>query len=69
MDLNSVLIYRYTNLLIFFKVTHRFLSIGRDGQLHTSIYDKQDDFNFHITNVPFLSSIIPSSPAYGVFIS
>ena len=45
------------------------LSIGRDGQLHTSIYDKRDDFNFHITNFPFLSSNIPSSPAYGVFIS
>ena len=40
------------------------LSIGRDGQLHTSIYDKRDDFNFHITNFPFLSSNIPSSPAY-----
>ena len=24
------------------------LSIWRDGQLHTSIYDKRDDFNFHI---------------------
>ena len=45
------------------------LSIGRDGQLHTSIYDRRDDFNFHITNFPFLSSNIPSSPAYGVFIS
>ena len=45
------------------------LSIGRDGQLHTSIYDKRDDFNFHITNFPFLSSNIPSSPAYGVFIT
>ena len=22
------------------------LSIGRDGQLHTSIYDKRDDFNY-----------------------
>ena len=33
------------------------------------IYDKRDDFNFHITNFPFLSSNIPSSPAYGVFIS
>ena len=41
------------------------LSIGRDGQLHTSIYDKRDDFNFHITNFPFLSSNIPSSPACG----
>ena len=45
------------------------LSIGKDGQLHTSIYDKRDDFNFHITNFPFLSSNIPTSPAYGVFIS
>ena len=31
--------------------------------------DKRNDFNFHITNFPFLSSNIPSSPAYGVFIS
>ena len=45
------------------------LSIGRDGQLHTSIYDKRDDFNFPFTNFPFLSSNIPSSPAYSVFIS
>ena len=45
------------------------LSIGKDGQLHTSLYDKRDDFNFHITNFPWLSSNIPSSPAYGVFIS
>ena len=44
-------------------------SIGRDGQLCTSLYDKRDDFNFHITNFPFLSSNIPSSPAFGVFIS
>ena len=43
-------------------------SVG-NGQLHTSLYDKRDDFNFHITNPPFLSSNIPSSPAYGVFIS
>ena len=45
------------------------LSIGKDGQLHTSLYDKREDFNFHITNFPFLSSNIQSSPAYGVFIS
>ena len=45
------------------------LSIGRHGQLHTSIYDKRDDFNVHITNFPFLSSNIPSSPAFCVFIS
>ena len=45
------------------------LSIGRDGQLSTSLSDKRDDFNFHITNFPFPSSNIPSSPAYCVFIS
>ena len=44
------------------------LSIGRDGQLHTFIYNKRDDFNFHITNFPFLSSNIPVSPAYGVLV-
>ena len=26
------------------------LSIESDGQLRTSLYDKRDDFNFHITN-------------------
>ena len=30
---------------------------------------KREDFNFHVTNFPFLSSDIPSLPAYGVFIS
>ena len=45
------------------------LSIGMDGQLRTSLYDKRDDFNFHITNFPFLKSNIPPSPAHCVFIS
>ena len=45
------------------------LSIESDGQLRTSLYDKRDDFNFHITNFPFLNSTIASSRAYGVFIS
>ena len=45
------------------------LSIESDGQLCTSLYVKRDDFNFHITNFPFLSSSIPSSPAHCVFIS
>ena len=43
------------------------LSIVRDGKLHTSIYDKRDDFNFDITNFPFLRSNIPSSPVCDVF--
>ena len=33
-----------------------------------SICDKRDDFNFHITNFSFLSSNIPFTPVYGVFI-
>ena len=41
----------------------------RYGQLRTSLYDKRDDWNFHITKFPFLDSNIPSSPAYGVLIS
>ena len=45
------------------------LSIGRNGQLRTSLYDTRDDFNFHITNFPFLSSNMPSPPACGVLIS
>ena len=45
------------------------LSIVRDGQLCTFLYDKRDDFNFHITNFPFLSINIPSLPAPMVFLS
>ena len=45
------------------------LSIGRYGQLRTSLYDKRDDFNFHITNFLFLSSNIQSSSVCDVFIS
>ena len=45
------------------------LSIGRGSQVRASLYDKRDNFNFHITNFPFLSSNIPSSPAYDDFIS
>ena len=42
------------------------LSIIRNCQLHTSIYNKRDDFSFHITNGSLLRSNFPSSPAYGV---
>ena len=45
------------------------LSIGRNCQFHTSIYDKCDDLNFDLTNCPFLSSNIQSPSAYDVFIS
>ena len=40
-----------------------------DGLLHTSLFDKRDAFNFHITDFLFLSSYIQSLSACGVFIS
>jgi hypothetical protein len=36
------------------------------GQISTKIYDKRDDFNFKIINVPNMCSNIPVSPACGV---
>ena len=39
------------------------------GKLSTKLYDKCDDFYFHMVNFPFLSSNIPSGPSYGVYIS
>ncbi len=47
------------------------LTFTRDSEniLSTKLYDKRDDFPFTIVNFPFLSSNIPSSPAYGVYIS
>ena len=38
-------------------------TIGKDGKLSTKLYDKCDDFDFHIVNFPFLSSNIPSGPS------
>ena len=35
----------------------------------TNLYDKRDAFGFHIVNFPFMSSNIPSAPAYGVYAS
>ena len=40
-----------------------------NNRLHTKLYDKRDDFNFHVVNFPFLSRNIPSGPSYGVYIS
>ena len=45
------------------------LSYDRDKRLKVKLYDKGDDFNFNIVNSPFLSSNIPQSPAYGVYVS
>ena len=33
------------------------------------IYDKRDDFDFEIVNLPFLDGDVPCSTSYGVYIS
>ena len=43
--------------------------INSGGKLSIRLYDKRDDFDFHIVDFPFLSSNIPSGPSYGVYIS
>ena len=37
--------------------------IDSGGKLSTRLYDKRDNFDFHIVNFPFLSSNIPSDPS------
>ena len=41
--------------------------IGSD--IHTSVYDKRDDFRFRIVNLPWLSGDVPRLPSYGIYIS
>ena len=43
----------------------------KENQSHHAChhYYKPDDFDFPIVNFPYLSSNIPESPAYGVFVS
>ena len=45
------------------------LEYDTEEKLQLKLYDKRDDFNFPIVNFPFLCSNIPSSPAYGVYVS
>ena len=42
---------------------------GKNNNITTKLNDKRDAFGFHIVNVPFMSSNIPSAPAYGVYAS
>ena len=41
------------------------LSIS-NGFVSYKIYDKRDDFDFDIVNLPFLDGDIPRAPSYGV---
>ena len=43
--------------------------IGSNSRLYTKLYDKCDDFSFHIVNFLFLSSNMPFGLSYGVYIS
>ena len=41
----------------------------KSNNITTKLYDKCDAFGFQIVNFPFMSSNIPSAPAYGVYAS
>ena len=54
----------------FWTTINRFSLLSEYRQpMKSSLYDKRDVFNFHITNFHSLSSNIRSPPTYGVFIS
>ena len=40
-----------------------------NGTVSTKIYDKRDDFDFDIVNIPFLDGYVPQRTSYGVYIS
>ena len=44
------------------------LSIHHDI-VSTKLYDKRDNSNFDIVNIPFLDGYVPRRPSYGVYIS
>jgi len=48
---------------------HRHLEIDNEGRLKTKLYNKRDDPSFPTVIFPFISSNIPASPVYGVYIS
>ena len=39
------------------------------GKLYIRLYDKRDEFNFHIVNFVYLNCNIPKSSAYAVLVS
>ena len=39
----------------------------RSNNITTKLYDKRDEFGFHVLNFPVMSSNVPSAPAYGVY--
>jgi hypothetical protein len=57
----------YTNRSASYLDLHR--EIDSEERLRTKLYDKRDDFNFHIVNFPFIRSTIPTAHAIWVCIS
>jgi len=49
--------------------SYLYLEQDVNGTLTTKLYDIRDYFNFPVINCPLLDSKIPSSPAYGVYMS
>jgi hypothetical protein len=45
------------------------LKLDANGKITIQLYDKRDDFNFSIVNLPNLYSNIPASPACSAYIS
>ena len=45
------------------------INLSKTWLVSSKIYDKRDDFDFHILNFPFLDGDIPRRPSYGVYIS
>ena len=46
-----------------------FLDLNIKVDIHTSVYDKRDDFGFPIGFFPWLSGDVPRLPSYGIYIS
>ena len=44
------------------------IEIDKEGRSKTKLYEKRNNFTFQIVNFPFISSNIPTSPAYGIYI-
>ena len=40
-----------------------------DSDIHTSVYDKRNDFGFPIVNFPWLRGDVPRLPSYSIYIS
>ena len=63
----NLMLKRLTSLIIW-RLDLTF-TIEKDGKPSTKVYNKLDDFDFHIVSFPFLSSNIPSGPSHSVYIS